>query len=345
MAYDPMLNADYPNLLNVAQSMDPDGKSIADVAELLTQYNPILEDIPLVESNMATGHRVTVRADVPTPTWRKFNAGVKPTKSKKAQIDDTIGMVEDYGEVDKDLADLNGNTAEFRLSEDVAHIEGISNALASTIFYGDTDTNPERFNGLAPRYASLGTPADKPTAQVNSDFLKHIISAGGSTADEQTSIWYIIWGESSVFGIYPRGSKAGLQNKDHGEQTLFDSDGGRYQGYRSHYQVKQGLCVKDWRYIVRIANVDLNNLDDATAQTNLLKAMNRARYTVPQNNAGRGVFYCSPAVLAMLDSAAIFKSNAALGWKDVFGGRDMTTFRGIPIRACNAILESEAVMT
>lgn len=344
MAYDPTSNVDYPNLLNVTKGMAPDG-SIADVAELLTQYNPILEDVPLFEANQATGHRVTLRAEIPTPTWRRFYQGVRATKGKKVQVDDTIGMLEDYGEVDKDLADLNGNTSEFRLSEDVAHIEGISNTLASTIFYGDTDTNPEKFNGLAPRYDVVGDPADKPVAQANSAFLKHIISAGGSTADEQTSIWYIVWSEQTVFGIYPKGSKAGMQNKDLGEVTLHDADGGNFQGYRAHYQVKQGLCVRDWRYIVRVCNVDLNNLDDATAQTNLLKAMNRARYTIPMTGIGRGVFYCSPAVLAMLDSAAIFKTNAALGWKEVFGGKDMTTFRGIPIRPCNGILETEAVLT
>ncbi|MGD9156927.1 MAG: hypothetical protein PVG39_00845 [Desulfobacteraceae bacterium] len=345
MAYDPMSNADYPNLINLTKTMDPDG-SIADVGELLTQYNPILEDIPLVEGNLPTGHRVTVRNGLPTPVWRKFYQGVTPTKGKTTQVDDTIGMCEDYGEVDKDLADLNGNTSEFRLQEDTAHIEGMSQELASTIFYGDTDVDPEKFNGLAPRYDAIGDPADKPTAQTNSAYLKHILNAGGTTADVQTSVWYVVWAPQTVFGIYPKGSKVGIQSRDLGEQTLFDSDGGRFQGYRTHYQVKQGLCVKDWRYIVRIANVELGDMLDATAQKTLLQMMNKARYTVPLSGIGRGVFYCSPAVLAMLDDAAVFKSNAALGWRDVFGdGKEMTTYRGIPIRACNAILETEAVLT
>jgi hypothetical protein len=255
-----------------------------------------------------------------------------------------MGMLEDYSEVDKDLAMLNGNSAEFRMSEDMPHLESMSNTMATTLFYGDTATNPERFMGLAPRYDIIGAPADKPTAQTNSAYLKHIINAGGDTASKQTSIWYIHWGESTVFATFPKGSQAGLQSRDLGEVTLFDNDGGRYQGYRTHYQWKMGFCVKDWRYIVRIANVELADMEDAAAQKSLYHAMIKAKYTVPQTNMGRGVFYASPAVHAMLDIAAVEKSNAALGYANIFG-KEVLTFRGVPIRSCNAILETEAVLT
>lgn len=343
MAYEPYLSNELPNLVNVTKRLDPDG-SIAKIAELLTQFNPILDDIPLVEGNLPIGHRTTVRSDLPTPTWRKLNYGVRPTKSMTAQVDDTIGMLEDYGEVDKDLALLNGNSAEYLMSENTPHLESMSNEQAKTLFYGDTDTHPERFLGLAPRYNVIGTPANKPTAVVNSAYLKHIIDAGGTTASAQTSIWYIGWGENTVHGIYPKGSKAGLLADNLGEVTLFDKDGGRFQGYRTHYQWKMGLCVRDWRYIVRIANIELANMEDATAQKNLYHAMIKARYTVPQGNMARGIYYASPGVLAMLDIAAVEKSNAALGYSNIFG-KDTLTFRGTPVKGCNAILETEAVLT
>lgn len=346
MAYEPMTGADYPNLANVAKRMDPDG-TIAKIAELLQQFNPILEDIPLVEGNLPTGHRTTVRADMPEPTWRKLNYGVKPTKSVTAQVDDTIGMLEAYSEVDKDLAMLNGNTAEFRMSEDTPHLQGMSDEMASTIFYGDTSSDPEKFLGLDARYGNLGTPEGKPAAQANSTVLSNVMSAGGS--DDCTSIWYIQWGENTVHGIYPKGSQTGLQSRDLGEQTLFDNDGGRFQGYRSHYQWKMGLCVRDWRFIVRIANIDVTWLDDpatnAASLTLLYQLMAKARYAMPQiNNYGRGTYYASPAIHAMLDIAAMEKDNGALGYKNVFG-QDVLTFRGTPIKACHAIGEDETVLT
>jgi hypothetical protein len=341
MAYAPYTGTELPNMVSVAKRLDPNGK-IADIAELLARYNPILNDIPMVEGNLPIGHRTTVRTGIPTPTWRRLNYGVYPTKSATAQVDDTIGMLEDYAEVDKDLAMLNGNTAEFRLSEDTPHIEGMSNTMATTLFYGDTSVDPEKFLGLSPRYNILGSPANKPTAITNSTYLKHIISAGGSTSSIQTSIWYICWGSDKVHGIYPKGSKVGLISNDLGEQTLMDNDGGRFQGFRTHYQWKMGLCVRDWRYIVRIANVELNLMETAANQKALYTAMVRARYTVP--SGARGIFYCSPGVLAMLDLAAIEKANAALGYSSVFG-EDVLNFRGTPIRACNSILETEAVVT
>ncbi len=340
MAYQPYLGNELPNIVNITKRMDPDG-TIAAIAELLAQFNPILEDIPVVEANLPTGHRVTVRSDIPKPTWRRLNYGVRSIKFKTTQVEDTIGMLEDWGEVDKDVADLNGNTAEFRLSEDEPHIEGMSNDMATTLFYGDTSVYPDRFLGLAPRYNQIGQPADKPTAILQSDYLHHVIDAGGTNDGNLTSIWYIMWGPSTVFGIYPKGSSAGLMSEDLGLVTLYDNDGGRFRGYQTHYQWKMGLCVKDWRYIVRVANVDLSLMEDEAAQKALYHAMIKARHTVPQTNRGNGVFYSSAGVQAMLDIAATEKTNAALGYTNIFG-QDMLTFRGVPVKACNSILETEA---
>jgi len=342
MAFVPYLGSELPTLANITKRLDPNGK-IAKIAEVLEKFNPILQDIPIVEGNLDVGHRHTVRAGIPIPTWRKLNYGVRPTKSVTAQVDDTIGMLEAYSEIDKDLAMLNGNTAEYRMSEDVPHLEGMANTMATTLFYGDTSANPERFLGLSPRYNVLGAPANKYAATTNSAYLKHIISAGGQNASVQTSLWYVVWGEDTVFGIYPKGSQAGLKSNDLGEVTLFDNDGGRFQGYRTHYQWKMGLCVKDWRYIVRICNIELANLDNATAQKALYQAMIKALYTIPQGSR-RGIFYASPAVLAMLDLAAVEKANAALGYSNVFG-KEVLSFRGVPIKGCSAILETEAVVT
>ena len=342
MPYEPYLGGELPNIIDVTKRLDPDGK-IATIAEMLLQYNPILQDVPVIEGNLPTGHRTTVRADLPEPTWRRLNYGVRPTKSKTAQIDDTIGMLEDYSEVDKDLAMLNGNSAAFRLSEDRPHLESMSNTMAHTLIYGDTSVNPERFLGLAPRYDTLGTPTGKPDAEINSAYLQHIIDAGGTTDGAQSSIWYIVWGSDTVHGIYPKGSMAGLKSEDLGEVTLFDNDGGRYQGYRTHYQWKMGMCVRDWRYIVRIANVELANMEDEAAQKALYHAMIKAMYATPMPNYRKGVFYASPAVHAMLDIAAVEKGNAALGYTDVFGKQTLA-FRGVPIKPCSAILETEAIL-
>ncbi len=338
MAFVPGVNAtNYPTLVDVAKRLDPDG-SIATVAELLAETNEILQDAVYLEGNLPTGHRTTIRADLPSATWRKLNYGVKPTKSHTVQVTDSVGMLETYAEVDKELANLNGNTSEFRLSEDRPHLEGMNIQLSDTMFYGDTATNPERFLGLAPRYNSLSLVSGKPAAN---SYGEPVLNHGG-TGSDVTSIWLVVWGPNTVHMIYPKGSKAGLEHRDLGEVTLFDDDGGRFQGYRTHYQMKAGMTVRDWRYIIRIANIETGDLStpDTLDYKFLVHAINR----IPNLGMGRPVFYCNRAVKALLDLAAAEKSNACLSIDTVFG-RPQTSFWGIPVKQCDSILLTETAVS
>ena len=327
-----MPDVNWPTLANLAARLDPDG-SIAAIAEIMDQTNEILTDAPFIEGNLPTGHRTTVRTDIPQATWRKLNYGVQNTKSLTQQITDTIGMLETYGEVDKDLAMLNGNTASFRLSEDTPHIEGMNQQMATTVFYGDTATYPERFMGLTPRYDILGDPTT-----LGNSYMDHVIDAGGVDDTSNSSMWLVTWGKQTVYMIYPKGSKAGLLTEDLGQQTLFDSAGGKFEGYRSHYQWKTGMVVRDWRYVVRIANIDPTADFD---YTNMIKAYN----AIPEMGMGKTVFYCNRAVKTQLDIAAAEKSNAALRIRDdEQWGKPITMFWNVPIRQCDALLNTEAVV-
>ena len=305
-----------------------DGR-ISVIVELLSQTNEILDDMRWVEGNLPTGPRTTVRTGLPQGTWRQLNYGVQPTKSTTSQVTDTCGMLETYSEIDKALADLNGNTAEFRLSEDKAFLEGLSQQLAQTLFYGNTDIAPEKFMGLAPRFSTLN--AGTASSQ-------NVIDAGGTGADN-TSIWLVVWGDLTVHGIFPKGSKAGLQMRDLGEQTLLDANGNRYQGYRTHYKWDAGLTVRDWRYAVRIANIDVSDLASGTP-ADLTKFMIRATHKVPSLKTGQPVFYMNRTGRQWLDVQAANKDNVMLNISE-FEGRPVREFLGIPIRTCDQIALNE----
>lgn len=331
------LAANNPTLLDVAKRLDPDGK-IATIVELLNQTNDVLTDMSWQEGNLPTGHRVTVRTGLPTPTWRKLYGGVQPTKSTTAQITDACGMLEAYAEVDKALADLNGNTAAFRLSEDSAHIEGMSQELAQTLFYGNEGTEPEAFTGLAPRYNSL--------AAQNAD---NIVNGGGSSTDN-TSIWLCVWGPQSGYGIYPKGSQAGLQMTDKGQVTIenVDGNGGRMEGYRTHYRWDAGLTIKDWRYFVRIPNIDVGALttegtaqNRADAQKALINLMVQATERIPSFGGGRAVWYVNRKIREALRLGILEKISGNLAWETVSGKRVMT-FDDIPVRRTDALVNNEA---
>jgi hypothetical protein len=325
-----------------AKRKDPDGK-IAAIVELLNQSNEILQDMLWLEGNLPTGHRTTVRTGLPDVAWRKLNYGVPQSKSTTVQVDEGTGMLEAFGQVDKDLAELNGNTGEFRLSENVAFLESMNQEMAATLFYGNSTSEPEAFTGLAPRYSALSGAA---TSQ-------NILNAGGSTG--LTSIWLVGWGNNTINGIYPKGSMAGLQHTDIGLDTVTDAAGGKYRAYQDHYQWKCGLSVRDWRFASRVANVAVADLvalattQASTAATEIIKLMSRQLDRIPSFGNCRPVFYMNRTVFSMLRVMALQKSSNALSIEqglDQFGNpvRGNMAFMGIPIRRVDALLNTETAV-
>ena len=337
-------------LLDWAKSIDPDGKT-ATVVELLAQSNEILNDMQWIEGNLPTGHRAAIRTGLPVPVWRKLYQGVPPTKSTRATIEDGCGMLEARNEIDVDLATLNGNTDAFRLSEAQAEIEGMNQTLATALIYGDASVNPEQFNGLAVRYNTISTGT--------SEIAKNVISAGGS--GNCTSMWLVVWGQNTVTGIFPKGSKAGLVHQNLGEIDAFDSSNNRYRAYADRWQWKCGLHVKDWRYVVRIANISVSDLlaqtgtQANTAATWLPKLLVKALARIPFRGMGRPVFYASRTVSEMLAVGALDKSQAVLSIQAAlqqygqveagFTQSSPLTVLGVPVRTVDRILETETALT
>lgn len=332
-------------LLDFAKSIDPNGKT-ATVVELLNQTNPMLSDMPWLEGNLPTGHRTTIRTGLPNVTWRQMYQGVQPSKSTRAQVDDACGMLEARAEVDVEIAKLNGNTSEFRLSEANAFLEAMNQAMQTAMIYNDVALNPERPQGLAPRFNSL-----------SAGNARNIFNAGGST--NLTSIWLVCWGQDTVHGIFPKGSTAGLEHDDLGVIDAFDGSNNRYRAYADHWKWKCGLSLRDWRYVSRIANIDTAALvartgtQAITAATSIIYLMMDAMNTIPFMGKGTPVFYCSRKVKASLQKIALDRSQNALAIMPAagqFGQPGVASvdgdlrFFGIPVRTIDAIVENETAV-
>ena len=326
-------------LADWAKRSDPDGR-VPIVAELLSQSNEILDDCVFKEGNLPTGERVIIRTGLPQVYFRALNQGIPSSKSTTAQVDEACGILEARSEVDKDLAMLNGNTAQFRLSEDTAFLEAMNQTQAETMFYGNPGTDPKKFLGLAPRYGDL-----------SADNAVNILDAGGSGSDN-ASVYLVCWGDQTVYCPFPKGSKAGLTHEDLGEQTVYNNDGTRLQAFATRYQWKNGLVVKDWRYVVRICNIDVSDLvagtgtQAASASTNLIKLLTRALYRIPNMSMGRAAFYMNRTVHSGMSVAALDKSQNVLAIQEglsQFGtAQSYLSFLGVPLRRVDALINSEA---
>lgn len=326
-------------LADWSKRLDPDGQ-VPQVAELLSQTNEILEDALFMEGNLPTGHRLTIRTGLPQVFYRMINQGVPTSKSTTAQIEEGCGILEARSHIDKELAILNGNSGAFRLSEDQAYLEAMNQTMAGAMFYGNPSTNPREFLGLQTRYSSLSAGNGA-----------NILDAGG-TGSNNASIWLVVWGANTVFCPFPKGTKAGLSHQDLGEESVPDSNGNFYQALRALYQWKNGVAVKDWRYVVRIANINVSDLTGqsgtqaASAATAIINLMSRALDRVPNLGMGKPTFYMNRTIFSMLRVAALNKSNAALSIEKAmtqFGtAANWTTFLGVPLRKVDQLLNTES---
>jgi len=344
------LGAGALTLADWAKRQDPDGK-IAIIVDLLSQTNEMMDDMLWMEGNQTAGYKTTVRTGLPQGTWRLLYQGVQPNKSTTAQITETCGNLEAYSSIDKDIADLNGNTQEFRLTEDSAFFEGMTQQMQGALLYSNSSNTPQQILGFAPRYATVNT-ASAQTAN-------NVLDMGG-TGSTNTSIWGVQWGANTCFGVFPKEKIAGLMHEDLGRWTAQNSDGSLYEVYRSHFKWESGLCLRDWRYVWRMANIDVTQLNGVNA-ANLINGLVRAVNhwpTAPRDvtavqdatrpsgvvGGGRGAIYCNRTISTYLRLQAMNKTNVLLRL-DEWDGKVITSFSGVPIRIVDQLLSTEARLT
>ncbi len=337
-----LVGSDYLNIVDKLRREDPDG-SIADIVELLMQTNEVMQDATVIEGNTQTGNRTTMRAGLPTPTWRKLYGFTQPSKSTTVQVDDAAGILETFSFLDKDLGDMGGNLSALRLSEATAHLMAMSQEMAATLFYGNTDTSPEEFLGLAPRF-------DDPTADNGNQVVDGTPSDGSQTALGQTSLWLIKWDENYTYMFYPKGTQAGLQHTDQGIQTETNAAGGKRLGYQDNFKWKVGISVRDYRHIVRICNIDVADLqtigEGTDKSADLINLMIEAMHNRMENLVGgRLAFYCDRVVYTALTKKAVAKANVNLTFEDFGGPNRVMAFQGIPVKRVDAIVQNEALIT
>jgi hypothetical protein len=320
------------DLIDLYKRQDKDGSYIP-VIEMLSEENAILEDAIAVECNNGSTHKHTVRTGLPAVSWGKLYKGIPNDKSKTAQVEDTTGFVEGLSTVDERIVQLAGdNAGAVRMQEAMSYIEAMQQEVATKMFYGNTADDPEEFMGLAPRFNSKSAANGK-----------QIIDAGG-TGSNNTSIWMLAWGDNQCQLLYPKGTKAGISREDMGRQRVLDADGNAYYAYEEKFKWDIGLAVKDWRYVTRIANINVTDM--AAGSVALYDFLRKAYYQMQSRRVpgGKLAIYLNRDVLEALDALA---TNA--GASDSFirlrpmeiEGKEVMTYRGIPLRETDALLNTE----
>jgi len=236
-------------------------------------------------------------------------------------------MLEDYCESDKALVDSMPNPMQFRMDEARAHIEGMAQTLAYTIVYGNAESDPEKFTGLAPRMGTLDS---------------YYIIGNSGTGSDVTSIYAVQWGPGKVYMVYPRGNRnLGVEHEDLGEDTATGiTSSTQFQIYRDHFKCYCGLVVQDPRCIGRVANIETSGAANLFDEDKLIELLNN------MPNAGRGaVLYVNSKIRTQMEIALKDKANVNFSVRDGLGGVPVMYFRGNPIRTVDQIANTETAIS
>ena len=326
------LGSTFIDLIDIYKQQDGHGDFVP-VIEILMEMNPILDDAMAMECNKGTTHLHTVRSGLPSVTWGKLYQGIPNSKGRTAQVEDTTGFVEGLSTIDQRLLDLSTNEGAVRLSEAKGYLEAMSQEVADKLFYGNTASDPEEFMGFAPRFNDLSASNGN-----------QIIDAGG-TGSDNTSIWFITWGEMQCCLLYPKGTMAGVNREDMGKQRVTDGSGNAYYAMEEKFTWNVGLAVKDWRYVSRIANIDVSLMQ--AGSVSLYNFMRKAYYQLQNRRVAGGniAIYCNRDVLESLDALAAnagASDNFVRLKPEMVEGKEVMTYRGIPIRETDALINTEA---
>ena len=337
------------SMVDAAKRIDQTGKYVQ-IAEILNQSNPILQDMPFFPSNAPRGNRVTFRTSLPEVQWSRINRGVKTSRTNVTAREDTIGVLEGRSEVDRRHKGrtLNDDAYRaFRYDEDQTYLESMSQRMAETLLLGNEEFDSEAFTGFFPRLSNVDDPI----------FGKSITKAETKTSSrEYENILIVDWGQRYCHGIYPLNTPAGIRMEDHPNQETSDADGGKYYVDVSTFEWALGLTVRHPKHVHRICNLPKGPLDaivssgSATlnpASTTGSAVATAALYDIPgmliramnamdQCLSGSRVIYCSQAMLTAIELLAKNTNNLTFGTTE-WAGQPVTTFRGVPLRKLDVL--------
>lgn len=324
----------FPNLAEIGKRLKKDG-SAADIINIMSKKLNLLDDVPWNECSDNLGHEITQAYSLPTPGYRKLNRGIDASKADTETFLESTGMLEDESKVDVDMAKTRGGPV-WRASEDKLKKEAFAQKFATDLFYQSASTNPEAPHGFAPRFgATTGLTASAYT-------LKGTTNSGSNCR----SIWLVTWADRKAYGIYPKGSMAGLLVEDKGEQRVTDSDSKPFWAHVTKLQWKWGLAVEDYRYIVRFQY----DPDDAAFQSGELGI------PLALGDMLSTIFEVLPSTRFYMDRTTEQLMNKQLAKNDanlltyMSMGTDgkplgvlVPSFRGVPIRITDALVAETAI--
>lgn len=343
-----------PTLKDIVDRTAPDG-GIARIIEAAEISMPLLQDATFIKANDGDGHQTTIRTGLPDLAERRYNQGIKQTKTTVMNVREQLAMLEDLSSVDAKLAEKSGNVENYRASERVGKLQAGHIWLSKNFLYGSPALSPDTFMGMAPRYGSKSALAGS-----------QIIDAGG-TGSDNTSMFALTWGGTGANLLYREGTAAGFEfkNMTPGGPQLIDApiqstDRRQMLGYQDWMGMHVGFSLGDWQAGGRVANIDVSDLnkDPTVGGANLIdllvdlkwslktSASLGVNYETGELVSGKTVLYVNRTIGAMLEKQARASKYVDLRFEQIIGREAQSVFQLYygewPIKILDTISNAEA---
>lgn len=313
---------DYHTLIELAKRHDPNGNT-AELIDILSKKNPMLEEAHWEEANDLTSHTFTQIIAEPAGEWGRINKGVTFANGRTEQVKEPIAMLESASLVDVRLLERARNPEKYLAEENKMHVRGMGKTAHTGILYGNSATNPDTVNGLFNRY--------------NLTSKSNVIGASG-TGSDVTSIAIVKWGRDGVYFTYPRGGKRIISESGPKEELIQPTAGKGYKAMVTFFRLNFGICVADDRCFQRIANIESAGTSNIFDEDDVITALNN----IPDRE--NVVIYVNPTIKTQMDIALKDKTNVHFTIEEAWG-KPTVHFQGVPVRVCEGIVNTETAIS
>ncbi len=333
MATISLVNSALP-LNEIANRMDRDG-GLGELAFSMMEKNQLLEVLPFSQANAETHHNFAKVVNMPSGTWTRRDKGVDPEHGGTVPAKEYMGTIESYSHVDvRNFRGVDRTTAAgIRLTEDKLFMTGLTQNVSNKIIYGDLGTYPDALDGIFSR------------ANWNQLDTGYVIDAAKTTptASELMSILVVEVGPETLYGIYPKGTKAGMETEDKGEEPHYDSDSKRYDVLTTHFIWDLGFVIKDDRAVVRICNLEDAVINDGADNGGLSdEYILDALAILPNMGDKNSYIFLNRKALRNLQKVAKDRVNVSYDPNNPFGRKWIRDYMGTPIKMEEQLIVTES---
>jgi hypothetical protein len=270
---------------------------ITNVVDEITRSTTMLADASFTEATGMLENQGLRKTSLPTNQWVAIDQGGKSSKGYKELFKDELGMIESWATARQKEGMIAPNPEKVYAEDERDHVTAMSLDVESCLIYGGSQ--PGQFKGLAPRFNHITEAQDLKNIRAKPQFIT--LDNGGTTDEEMSSIFMIVWGAGATNMLTPRyAANKGIQITK-GQWQVIEENGEKFFQRDTQFLMSTGLSLMNRFAALRIANIDTSDAALSTSMPKLKKSLFKAFTLLPKEFKSRVRIYAPGSVLAGLN--------------------------------------------